>query len=213
MVAARATPPYRCAVRIAWALLAVAILGGAGSAAEPEGTPAAREAREACERAREVADADGLDRAIRLAEAAIEATPEDPIAHFALFCALGERMRLRGASPRNLFALRRLRTAVDRTLELAPEFPDALVGKANLLLDAPRILGGDPAKAVPLLRRALEIDPGYLSARRDLARALARRGDAAGARAEAERALAEARRDGDAEDVAEARRVLESLEE
>lgn len=208
---------YRRRVRSCTAVVAtlslVVVATGVVAAADPTGTPAGRAALAACEAARRSGDVARLDRAVAEAETAIAASEDDPLAHFALFCALGERMRLQGASPRSLLALRRLRTAVDRTLELAPDFPDALVGKANLLLDAPWLLGGDVAEAERLLRRALAIDPGYLSARRDLARALARGGDAAAARAEARRALADAEAAGDAEDVAAARALLATLPE
>jgi len=188
----------------------VATIAGA---ADPHGTAVGRAALEGCETARRSDDAGALDRAVEQAEAAVRAVPDDPLAHFALFCSLGERMRMRGTSLRSLFELRRLRSAIDRTIDLAPEFPDALVGKANLLLDAPRILGGDAHESERLLRRALSIDSGYLRGRRDLARVLARLGEHAGARQEALRALADAEREGDSDDVAAAQTLLSSLED
>jgi tetratricopeptide (TPR) repeat protein len=211
----RVAPPgrrsYRSPVRAWWGLAVAVLVVTAAGAIDPAGTPAGRAALAACEAARGTGDVAALDRAVAEAEAAAGAAPDDPIAHFALFCSLGERMRARGASLRSLLELRRLRSEVDRTIELAPDFPDALVGKANLLLDAPGLLGGDPREAERLLRRALEIDPGYLGARRDLARVLARLGDVAGARREAARALADAKRHGDADDVAAARALRSSL--
>ncbi|NDC54421.1 MAG: tetratricopeptide repeat protein [Planctomycetia bacterium] len=48
--------------------------------------------------------------------------------------------------------------------ELAPREPDTLVNLANLLL-----AGGNPGRAVPLYRRALEIDPGHRLAAHNLA--------------------------------------------
>ncbi len=186
---------------------------GFAGAGEPVGTLVGRAARARCETARQSGDRAALDAAVAEAERAVEVEPDDPLAHFALFCALGERMQARGVSARSLFELRRLRAAVDRTLELAPDFADALVGKANLLLDAPWILGGDAKEAAVLLRRAIAIAPEYLRARRDLARALDRLGETDAARAEAARALAEAKASGDAEDVAAADAVLAAIEE
>lgn len=152
-----------------------------------------------------------LAEGLAAAEAAIAADERDALAHFALFCNLGERLRQRGVSVRSLFELGRLRVAVDRTLALAPDFPGAYAGKGALLLDTPRLLGGDPAEGERLLRRAVELDPDYFGARLDLARALARRGAVQDARDEGTRALAIAERRGDAADVAKARAFLADL--
>jgi tetratricopeptide (TPR) repeat protein len=61
--------------------------------------------------------------------------------------------------------------AVARALELDPDNPRALVSAAKRALFAPPEHGGDPAEAVRLLDRALELDPDLESAR--LLRALA----------------------------------------
>ena len=148
---------------------------------------------------------------MRQAEQAVEAAPEDAVAHFALFCALGERMRARGVSVRSLLELRRLRRAVDRSLELDPDYADGLHGKGVLLLDSPPLFGRDREEAERLLRRAVELEPWWVGARLDLARALAARGERAAATAEARRALAQARANGDVADVASAEKVLGEL--
>src|SRR5207253_9431020 len=72
---------------------------------------------------------------------------------------LGKLMRFDGVSFRSLLSLRRLHREVDRTLELAPDYADALVGKAALLYYSPRVLGGDPAEGERLLRAALWSNP------------------------------------------------------
>ncbi len=61
--------------------------------------------------------------------------------------------------------------AVARALELDPDNPRALATAAKRALFAPPEHGGDPAEAVRLLDRALELDPDLESAR--LLRALA----------------------------------------
>jgi len=191
------------------ALLCLAV--GVAGAADPPGTPASREALELCHRADDAPEGERaalLDRALAQAERAIAADDGDALAHFAVFCSLGGKMRRAGASVGALAELRRLRREIDRTLELAPDFADALAGKGALLLDAPRLLGGDPKDAERQLRRALEIDPDYLGPRLDLARALRARGAKDEAHAEAERALEIARRKNDADGIKRAEALL-----
>jgi len=93
-------------------------------------------------------------------------------------------------------------------LELAPDFPDALLGKGALLSSLPRLLGGDPAEGERLVRRALQIDPDYVGARLFLAESLQKRGERAAAYREAESALAAAQRKNDDAGANEARRLL-----
>jgi tetratricopeptide (TPR) repeat protein len=184
------------------------------AAADPPGTPASREALALCERVDDVPAPEQpalLDRALAQAEAAVAADERDALAHFAVFCSLGRRMRRAGIGVGALVDFRRLRREVDRTLELAPDFADALAGKGALLAETPRLMGGDPAAAESLLRRALAVDPDYVGPRLDLARVLRNRGATAEARSEAERALAIARRKNDAEDVADAEKLLAEL--
>jgi hypothetical protein len=151
-----------------------------------------------------------LERGLAAAERAVAANEADAAGHFAVFCNLGKLTRLDGLSPRSLFALRRLRREVDRTLELAPNHTGALVGKAALLYYSPRLLGGDPAEGVHFLRAALLVDPDMLDARLALARALAERGERGEAVAAAREALQRATYAHPAH-AAEARGLLDAL--
>lgn len=180
---------------------------GFAQAEEPPGTPASREAIALCHRAQKASGEERdrlLEQSLARADQAIAADERDALAHFARFCALGEQARLAGASLSSLVKLWAIRDAVDRTLELAPSFPDALLGKGALLCSLPRILGGDPAAGERLVRRALEIDPDYVGARLFLAEFYAEQDRKADARAEAELALVGARRKDDAEGIADA---------
>jgi tetratricopeptide (TPR) repeat protein len=183
-------------------------------ATDPPGTAAARDALAQCHRSAEAPASERarlLQDALAAADAAVAGKPDDALAHFARFCVLGEQAKLAGTSITSLGKARAMRQAVDRALELAPDFPDALFGKGALLLGLPRLLGGDAAEGERLVRRALDIDPDYVEARLTLARALADRGAREEARAEAARAARVAERKGDAADAAAARRILADL--
>jgi hypothetical protein len=167
-----------------------------------------------CRDADRVPDAekrDVLRRGVAAAEAAIAIDEHDAAAHFALFCNLGKRMRLDGASVSSLVGLRRLRHEIDRTLELAPTNADAMIGKAALLYYTPRLLGGDPAQGERLLRAALGISPEYVEARLALARVLRDRGDRTGARCAARQAFGDAARKANTAAAADARQLLSDL--
>jgi len=204
-------------VRRAAAAAAVALLAltCCARAADPPGSPRANQALAVCLAAAASPEERraNLARGLALAEEAVAADERDPKAHFAVFCNLGNDLKLRGVALQSLFAMRRLRREIDRTLELAPDYADALVGKGELLLDLPRLLGGDAAEGERLLRAALRVDPDYIDAHLGLARALAARGAGDEARAEARRALAEAERVPDPARAAAARELLAQLAE
>jgi hypothetical protein len=194
--------------------LIACLLAVSAWAAEPPGTEASRRAWARCAEA-DALEGDARTRALQeslaQADTAIAADDRDPIAHFAAFCALGRLLRADGVSLAAPLKLRRLRREIDRTLELAPDFSDALAGKGELLVNLPRLLGGNAAEGERLLRRALEIEPDYLGPRLALVDALRARGATAEARAEATRALAIAERKQSAEDVRTARTHLDAL--
>jgi tetratricopeptide (TPR) repeat protein len=189
------------------------------------GVPAARavetasslaaNARVECETGRRAAE-----RAVRkahfdhgqaLAERAVALDDGNAEAHFALFCNLGELMRLDGESVSSAFGLRRLMAEVNRTLELNPEHTDALAAKGTLLLRLPRLLGGDAHKGEEMLRQVIRQDPNAFTSRLVLARTCEARGERAEALAFATRALQIAREQGRADKVAEAQATLAEL--
>jgi hypothetical protein len=139
-----------------------ALLAAAPATAVPPGSPAAAEALAVCHRASDLsgeARAELLARSVELAEAAAKANERDALAHSAMICAFGKQLEVGGAGIGQLVGLYRLRRAIDKTLELAPDDADTLTAKGALLVRLPRLLGGDRAEAAALLRRALVVEP------------------------------------------------------
>jgi hypothetical protein len=193
---------------------ALAVRGSAG-AADPVGGPRARESVALCLQADEAPEKEEqrrlLARSLALAEEAIAADERDPVAHFAVFCAVGKQTRLAGVGIRSLAAIGRLRRAIDRALALEPEYLDGLAAKGSFLMSLPRFLGGSCAEGERLLRRALDLDPGFLGASLELARGLESCGQRGPAREAAETALDIAEREADAKRANEARALLAEL--
>lgn len=117
-----------------------------------------------------------LAAGISLAERAIARFPDEPRAHFALFCTLGRQIEHRGTPMRSVFDVRRVRGAVEKALALEPNYIDAMVAHGALLGRLPWLLGGDPETGEALIRRAIRLDPGFLPARRELAEMLRSQG-------------------------------------
>jgi tetratricopeptide (TPR) repeat protein len=154
---------------------------------------------------------DHFERGQALAERAVALDDNYADAHFALFCNMGELMRLDGETLSGAIGLRRLMAEVDRTLELNPQHADALSSKGQLLLRLPRVLGGDAQKGEAMLRHVIQIDPNAFSSRIMLAKTCDARGDRDEALAFATRALQIAREQGRADKVAEAQATLAEL--
>ena len=198
-----------------WRAVLLVGLAVTARAADPPGTDASRAALAECHAADAASGAarmERLRRGLEQADAAIAADERDALAHFAAFCALGGILKEDGIGLAAPGRMRRLRREVDRTLELAPDFADALAGKGALLCHLPRLLGGDAAAGEQLLRHALEIDPDYLTPRLELVDALRARGASGEAREQATRALAIAERKGSREDADTARAAIEALD-
>ena len=124
---------------------------------------------------------------------------------------MGELMRLDGETLSSVFQLRRLNAEIDRTLELNPEYTEAMAAKGILLIRLPRLLGGDAERGETLLRRVLQKDPNAVESRLMLAKTCDSRGDRDEAVAFASRALQIAREQGRADKVAEAQATLAEL--
>jgi len=197
-------------------IAAVGLAAASALADTPDGAAAlGRRAVSECMRGRDARERSARETHFQngqeLAERAIALDDSGVDGHFGLFCNMGELMRLDGESITDVLALRRLMAEIDRTLELAPEHPEALATKGTLLLRLPRLFGGNPAAGEAMLRHVMQLDPKALSSRILVAKACAGRGEGDEARALARRALEIAREQGRADKIAEAQAVLDEL--
>ena len=106
---------------------------------------------------------------------AVESNPEGKEGHFFYMANMGASARIRGAWT-SFWRFRKIKKEMDRTLELDPDYPPALVARAQYLTEMPAIFGGDEKEAVRLYERALELDPGFIVALYYLASLDARHG-------------------------------------
>jgi tetratricopeptide (TPR) repeat protein len=206
-------------VRVAGLLLVVVCAWGApgGVSASGDSTAAdlAHKALMECDQGRRANARDERQRHFQrgqsLAERAVTADDNSVDAHFALFCNMGELMRIDGESITSVFLLHRLMGELDRTLALDPNHTDALAAKGTFLVRLPRLLGGDVQKGEQMLRRVIQQDPTAVASRLVLAKTCEARGDRDEALAFTTRALQIAREQGRADKVAEAQAILAEL--
>ncbi len=147
-----------------------------------------------------------------LGEQAVAADEGNADAHFALFCNLGELLRIDGESLTSLFGLRRMMHELDRALEINPAHIDALSAKGTLLVKLPSLLGGDAEKGEALLEHVVNKAPKAVNARLSLAKVRCEHGRHQEAVTLASDALALAQQHDRADFIPEARAVLEQLQ-
>lgn len=143
-----------------------------------------------------------------LAERAVALDEQYADAHFALFCNLGEQLRIDGESVTSVLGFRRMMDELDRTLELDPGHLDGLSAKGTLLVKLPAVLGGDRERGEQLLQQVIKKEPKAVNARLALARLRCEHGQYREALVLASDALTIARKQKRTEFLREARTVL-----
>lgn len=146
-----------------------------------------------------------------LGEEAVDVDELSADAHFALFCNLGEQLRIDGESLSSLFGFRRMMKELNRTLELAPDHLDALSAKGTVLVRLPAFLGGDKEQGEMLLRQVIAREPAAVNARLSLAKSYCAGGRHEEAVAMATKALDLAQALHRVDFIPEARQVLSQL--
>ncbi|NGZ95084.1 MAG: hypothetical protein CV089_02925 [Nitrospira sp. WS110] len=200
-------------------LLVIAVTAGhlfvlpVASPASDAGSTLATQALEACKQGRLA-----TDRATRLAhfqqgqtlgERAVAADEGNAETHFALFCNLGELLRIDGESLTSIFGLGRMMHELDRALEIDPAHINALSAKGTLLVKLPSFLGGDSEKGEQLLQQVVRQAPKAVNARLALARVWCQHGRHDQAAAMASDALALAEKQQRVEFIPEAQALLQ----
>lgn len=142
-------------------------------------------------------------------ERAVAADEGNADAHFALFCNLGELLRVDGETLTSIFGLHRMMHELDRALEINPTHIDALSAKGTLLVKLPGFLGGDLEKGEQLLHRVVKQAPQSVNARLALARVWCEQGRHQDAVMLASEALALAEKHQRLDFIPEAKAVLQ----
>ncbi|MCW5888956.1 MAG: hypothetical protein KIT14_00235 [bacterium] len=150
-------------------------------------------------------------RGQELAEKAIALDDGLVDAHYGRFCNLGESLRVDGEKITSVFKLKDLMRELDRTLALDPNHVEALATKGALLVQLPRLFGGDVPKGEQMLKKVVHLDDNAVNSRIVLAKACKWRGDTEEGVAYAQRALQIAKDEGRTDKVAEAQAVLADL--
>lgn len=154
------------------------------------------------------------DRGRQAGRRATELSPRDAVAHFWYATNTGRWGQINGVV-RSLFLVSTVREHLAIALALDPNLTGAHVVAGYVDYEVPALLGGSLDRAETSFRTALAQTPTFTAARVGLARTLAKKGNVAGARREAQAVLDERApsnlADWTMKDTRDARQLLETL--
>ncbi len=110
----------------------------------------------------------------RLAKQALDLQEQNAQAHYLYAANLGSAAQLKGTMASALI-VQDLKAHVRRALEIKEDHAPALHMMGMMLEELPWFLGGDADAALTYLKRATVVDPSYVHARLDLAKAYVKR--------------------------------------
>jgi tetratricopeptide (TPR) repeat protein len=106
---------------------------------------------------------------------AVKADPDGKEGHFYYMANIGAIAQLKGIL-QSIWKLRKIKREMDRTLEIDPNYPPALLARAQFLMEMPGVFGGDKQEAMRLCERVIRLDPDHLPTYIAMARLLAAEG-------------------------------------
>jgi hypothetical protein len=142
---------------------------------------------------------------------AVALIPSNADAHFVHFASAGRLAQMKGLGTAAL-KLMSLNAELDEVLRLDPDHANALAARGGMLVKLPRLLGGDAAKGVSLLERAVSLDASAIGKRLELSEAYHIVGRDEDARRVANQALAMAQERKDERKVQLCRKFITELE-
>jgi hypothetical protein len=210
----QAVAVLRIAANLALAVLLCAdtASGDPPAARQDEARSLAEQAFAACREADRLDDGRdaAYDRGFALANQAISLDPGLADAYYAAFLNLGRKSERSGMRVQ-MANLGRLRSLLDRTLELDPNHAHAWEAKGEMLVRLPRWMGGSTSEGERALRRSAELAPQWPKPLLRLAELDWENGRADEARAEALRARDLARAAGDDDYLRDAEALLRRM--
>jgi tetratricopeptide (TPR) repeat protein len=111
----------------------------------------------------------------RFARRALDREDTNAVAHFVYAATTGSAAHLQGLTT-SARVVPDLKAHVRRALELQPNHAPSLHMMGRMLDELPWFMGGDAAKALEHLERAVKADPNYAHAHLDLGKAYLKRG-------------------------------------
>lgn len=114
-------------------------------------------------------------KGIEYGRRAVKANPEGKEGHFYYMANIGAIAQVKGTL-HSIWKLRKIKREMDRTLEIDPNYPPALLARAQFLMEMPGIFGGDDQEALRLCARVIRLDPDHLPTYITVARILAAEG-------------------------------------